>query len=305
MSKFNIHAFYKFVSLPHFEALQPELLAFCESQELKGTILLAAEGINGTVAGSGEGMANMLQWLRAHDEFTDLETKLSLADFQPFLRMKVRLKNEIVTMGVKEIDPNKKVGTYVPPEEWNALIEDPNVTLVDTRNDYEVSIGKFKGAIDPDTTTFREWPDYVKDNLDPERHKKIAMYCTGGIRCEKATAYMLEQGFAEVYHLQGGILKYLEEIPAEESLWEGECFVFDDRVAVNHDLEKGQYDMCHACRHPITEEEKHSDQYEPGVSCPKCFGKHSDQQLTRFSERQKQMDLAKERNIQHLGWTQQ
>jgi UPF0176 protein len=204
-------------------------------------------------------------------------------------------------MGIEGIDPKQVVGTYVKPQDWNALISDPDVVLVDTRNDYEVQIGSFEGAINPNTVTFREFPQYVKDNMDPAKQKKIAMFCTGGIRCEKSTAYMKEQGFDEVYHLEGGILKYLEEVPKEETMWEGECFVFDNRVAVNHDLEKGQYDQCHACRYPITEEEKISIHYQHGVSCHHCIDKHTDEQRERFQQRELQMQLAKQRGEDHLG----
>lgn len=204
-------------------------------------------------------------------------------------------------MGVRGIDPNHIVGTYVKPEDWNDLISDPDVTLVDTRNAYEVAIGTFKEAVNPDTETFRQFPDYVQNNMNPNKHKKVAMFCTGGIRCEKSTAYLKEQGFEEVYHLQGGILKYLETVPEDESLWEGECFVFDNRVSVNHQLEKGSYDQCHACRLPITEDDKKSERYIQGVSCPSCYDKKSDQQRQRFAERERQMQLAKSRGEEHLG----
>ncbi|MGL5048966.1 MAG: rhodanese-related sulfurtransferase, partial [Shewanella sp.] len=227
--------------------------------------------------------------------------KLSFDDEMPFYRTKVKLKNEIVTMGIEGIDPLKVVGTYVKPQDWNALIADPEVILVDTRNDYEVQIGTFKNAVNPVTDTFREFPEYVKQNLDPAKHKKVAMFCTGGIRCEKSTAYLKEQGFDEVYHLEGGILKYLEEVKAEDSLWEGECFVFDNRVTVNHDLKKGQYDQCNACRMPITEAEKQHPAYVQGVSCPHCVDNISDEQRKRFVERERQVNLAKARNEAHIG----
>ncbi len=204
-------------------------------------------------------------------------------------------------MGVEGIDPNRVVGTYVAPKDWNALISDPDVTVIDTRNDYEFEIGSFERAINPETETFREFPDYVKDNLSPEQNKKVAMFCTGGIRCEKASAFMLQEGFEEVYHLEGGILKYLEEIPKEESLWEGECFVFDNRVAVDHDLEKGHYDMCHGCRYPISEADMQSPHYEAGVSCPHCYDKLTEDQLKRFRDRQLQIQLAKNRGEKHIG----
>ena len=243
----------------------------------------------------------MLDYLRSDPRLADLEHKESFDDHMPFYRMKVKLKREIVTMGVDDIDPNQRVGTYVEPRDWNALVEDPEVLLIDTRNDYECDIGTFRGALDPHTTNFREFPAYVRENLDPGRHKKVAMFCTGGIRCEKASAFMLKEGFEEVYHLQGGILKYLEEVPKEQSTWEGECFVFDNRVAVDHDLNKGQYDQCHGCRHPITESDKLSDKYQKGVCCPHCYDDLTEEQKARFSERQKQVELAKARGEQHIG----
>lgn len=294
-------AMYKFVRLENFEHLRTPLASTMEKFGVKGTLLLAQEGINGTVAGTREGIDGLLEWLNAEPRLNGIVCKESYTAELPFYRAKVKLKKEIVTMGVEGIDPTQVVGTYVKPADWNALIEDPDVVLVDTRNDYEVEIGTFKGALDPKTTTFREFPDYVKENLDPAKHKKVAMYCTGGIRCEKSTAYLKEQGFDEVYHLEGGILKYLEEVPAEESLWEGECFVFDSRVAVNHNLEKGQYDQCFACRMPITEPEKEHPHYQKGVSCHHCYGKHSAEQIKRFSEREKQNMLSKERGEEHIG----
>ncbi len=297
----TVCALYKFVRLEDFEALREPLQQQMLDHHVKGTLLLAIEGINGTIAGPAEGIAAVLSWLAKTPNLGEIVTKESYHAANPFNRTKVKLKKEIVTMGVEGIDPRHVVGTYVKPEDWNALISDPEVLLVDTRNDYEVEIGTFKDAKNPNTTTFREFPDYVKENLDTEQHKKVAMFCTGGIRCEKSTAYLKEQGFDEVYHLEGGILKYLEEVPEEESLWQGECYVFDGRVAVNHKLEKGQYDMCNACRLPITEDDKQSDQYEAGVSCPKCFGTHTDEQLKRFRDREKQVQLAKTRGIEHVG----
>ena len=204
-------------------------------------------------------------------------------------------------MGIDNIDPNEAVGTYVKPQDWNALIADPEVLLIDTRNDYEFGIGTFRGAVDPNTTTFREFPGYVRESLDPAKQKKVAMFCTGGIRCEKASAFMLKEGFEEVYHLEGGVLKYLEEVPEKDSAWEGECFVFDNRVAVNHQLEKGRYDQCYGCRHPITEEDKRSEKYQKGICCPGCFDSLSDDQRERFAERQKQIELAEERGETHVG----
>ncbi|TVP16146.1 rhodanese-related sulfurtransferase [Shewanella sp. KCT] len=301
MSQFVVCALYKFVSLPAFEALQQPLLKEMESLEIKGTLLLASEGINGTVAGSQAGIDSLLAWLDAQPGLDNIVYKLSFDDEMPFYRTKVKLKKEIVTMGVEGIDPCKVVGTYVKPKDWNKLISDPEVLLIDTRNDYEVNIGTFKNAVDPKTQTFREFPDYVKQNLDPKQHKKVAMFCTGGIRCEKSTAYLKEQGFDEVYHLEGGVLKYLEEVKPEESLWEGECFVFDNRVSVNHQLEKGVYDQCNACRLPITEEDKQSEHYVQGVSCPHCIDKLSDKQRKRFVERERQVQLAKSRGESHIG----
>jgi UPF0176 protein len=264
-------------------------------------LLLAQEGINGTIAGERLGTDNVLNWLRQDSRLKDFDSKESFTDEMPFYRTKVKLKKEIVTMGVQGIDPKLKVGRYVKPEDWNALISDPETILIDTRNDYEYQIGSFKNAVNPDTRTFREFPRYVKENLDPKKHKKVAMFCTGGIRCEKSTAYLKEQGFEDVFHLQGGILKYLEEVPKDETMWQGECFVFDNRVAVNHDLEKGSYHQCYACRYPITEEEMQSEQYQEGVSCPHCYDKVTEEQKQRFAEREKQIFLAKQRGEEHIG----
>ncbi len=298
---FVVCAMYKFVALNDFEQLQKPLLAEMLRLNVKGTLLLANEGINGTVAGSREGIDALLNYLRRDERLADVGTKESFDDAMPFYRTKVKLKKEIVTMGVEGIDPKRVVGTYVKPKDWNALISDPDVILVDTRNDYEVGIGTFKGALDPNTKTFREFPQYVKDNLDPQQHKKIAMFCTGGIRCEKSTAYLKEQGFDEVYHLEGGILKYLEDVPKEETLWEGECFVFDNRVTVDHDLQKGHFDQCHACRRPITEDDKQSEHYVQGVSCHHCIDEYDQAQRERFRQREQQMQLAKARGEDHLG----
>ncbi|WP_039913401.1 oxygen-dependent tRNA uridine(34) hydroxylase TrhO [Cellvibrio mixtus] len=301
MTQTVVAALYKFVKLPDYETLVPRLKALCDSLGIKGTLLLAEEGINGTVSGTRAGIDGLVTFLRNDGRFDNLSYKESFYDEQPFYRMKVKLKKEIVTMGVTGIDPQQIVGTYVKPKDWNSLISDPEVVVIDTRNSYEYEIGTFERAIDPQTETFREFPAYVAENLDPAKHKKVAMFCTGGIRCEKSTAYLKEQGFDEVYHLEGGILKYLEEVPEEESLWRGECFVFDNRVAVNHKLEKGIYDQCHGCRFPITEEDKLSPQYMLGVCCPRCFDKLTDDQKIRFTERQKQIELAKERNETHIG----
>ncbi|WP_062265084.1 rhodanese-related sulfurtransferase [Endozoicomonas arenosclerae] len=294
-------ALYKFVRLDDFESIKPNLLKVMEDHQVHGTLLLAKEGINGTVAGTRKAIDQLLTWLKSDPRLAELEYKTSFTDSMPFKRTKVKLKKEIVTMGVEGIDPNHVVGTYVDAKGWNDLINDPEVLVVDTRNDYEVQVGTFKNAVNPNTETFREFPEYVKDHLDPEKHKKVAMFCTGGIRCEKSTAYLKEQGFNEVFHLKGGILKYLEEVPQEESTWEGECFVFDDRVTVNHQLEKGQYDQCNACRLPITEEDMLSKHFEQGVSCPHCFDKHTPDQKKRFRERENQIQLASKRGEAHLG----
>lgn len=294
-------ALYKFVTLENFTHLQAELLELLKNHKVKGTLLLANEGINGTVAGSEQGINALLAWMDTDERLKGITYKLSYTENMPFLRTRVKLKREIVTMGVEGIDPKRTVGTYIKPGDWNALISDPDVTVVDTRNNYEIAIGTFKNAIDPQTESFREFPRYVTKNLDPARHKKVAMFCTGGIRCEKSTAYLKEQGFEEVYHLEGGILKYLEEIPEKESLWEGECFVFDERVSVNHALEPGQYDMCYGCRRPITEDDKQNKRYARGVSCPHCYHKLTDTQRQRFSEREKQVQLAHKRGQAHMG----
>ncbi len=300
-SSIVVAALYQFVTLEDFASLREPLLDVCQRAGVRGTLLLAREGINGTIAGKRAGIDAVLDFLRADRRLVDLEHKESFDDHMPFYRMKVKLKKEIVTMGVEAIDPNETVGTYVQPRDWNALVNDPEVVLIDTRNDYEYGIGTFRGAIDPHTTSFREFPAYVRENLDPAKHKKVAMFCTGGIRCEKASAFMLKEGFDEVYHLQGGILKYLEEVPEGESTWEGECFVFDNRVAVNHRLEKGQYDQCYGCRHPITEQDKQSERYEKGVCCPRCYDSLTEDQKKRFAERQKQIELASARGDVHVG----
>ena len=294
-------ALYKFVTLPDYAALREPLLNAMTANNVFGTLLLAKEGINGTVSSTREGVDALLKWLGQQPGLENIDTKESYHSEIPFYRTKVKLKNEIVTMGVEGIDPKQVVGTYVKPEDWNALISDPDVVLVDTRNDYEVEIGTFENAVDPKTKTFREFPAWAKDNLDPEKHKKVAMFCTGGIRCEKSTAYMKEQGFDQVYHLEGGILKYLEKVPKEQTLWSGECFVFDNRVAVDHDLKRGSYDQCHACRMPITEQEKDHLHYQEGLSCHHCYGTVDEEQKQRFAERQKQVALAKKRGEEHIG----
>lgn len=298
---FLVAALYHFARFPRFEAFREPLQHICDENGVKGTLLLAHEGINGTIAGTDAGIAAVLTYLRAQPEFSALEHKESRASRMPFLRMKVRLKKEIVTMGVEDIDPNQIVGTYVSPQDWNALISDPDTIVIDTRNDYETAIGVFKGALDPQTKTFREFPDWVRQNEDKLQKPKIAMYCTGGIRCEKATAFMKENGFDEVYHLKGGILKYLEEVPQEESLWEGACFVFDDRVSVTHGLQEGEHSLCHACRQPLTPDDIASPVHEHGVTCVHCHDTRTDEDRNRYRQRQRQIELARSRGQRHLG----
>jgi len=298
-------AFYQFVSLENIDQLQAFILKFCQKNGIKGTILLASEGINGTISADEKKIQKFIEFIKEDsffkNNFKNLEHKESWASKNPFYRMKVRLKKEIVALGVDGISPTKKVGEYVNPEDWNKLINDPNTIVIDTRNNYEVDIGTFKNSINPKTDTFREFPSYVDENLNNNEIKKVAMFCTGGIRCEKATSLMLEKGFKDVYHLKGGILKYLESIPEEESLWEGECFVFDQRVAVTHGLDEGQYDQCYACRHPLSTKEIESDQYTKGISCPYCFNKLSDKKKAGVTERQKQIMLSKSKGENHIG----
>ncbi|AFY41533.1 rhodanese-related sulfurtransferase [Nostoc sp. PCC 7107] len=286
-----VATFYKFVSLPDFAEKQEPLLSYCLAQDIKGTILLAAEGINGTIAGSRQSIDAVFAYLRSDRCLADLESKESYAQTPPFERMKVRLKSEIVTLGLPEVDPNQQVGIYVTPAEWNDLISDPEVTVIDTRNEYEVRIGTFQRANNPHTNSFREFPEYVQHHLNPNQHKKVALFCTGGIRCEKASSFMLSQGFTEVYHLKGGILKYLAEIPAAESLWEGECFVFDERVAVRHGLAAGSHELCFCCGHPIAESDKASPHYEAGISCPYCFAQLTEEKRVRQQEKWRQYQL--------------
>ncbi len=301
LPKYVVCALYHFVILEDYENLRDPLHKIMEMHDVKGTLLLAKEGINGTIAGTRDGVDAVLDWLRNDPRLTKIDTKESFDTEIPFYRTRVKLKKEIVTMGIDTIDPNDIVGTYVKPKDWNDLISDPDVLLIDTRNEYEVEIGTFKNAVNPSTETFREFPQYAEANLDINKHKKIAMFCTGGIRCEKSTAYLKSQGFEEVYHLEGGILKYLEEVPKDETLWEGECFVFDNRVSVNHDLEKGSYDQCHACRMPITEDDKKHEHFIQGVSCHHCHDETNEIQKQRYIERQRQIELALQRGEDHIG----
>ena len=301
MKPIVVCALYKFVTLQNFESIRQPLLSFMLERDICGTLLLANEGINGTVAGTRSAIDQLLEDLTSDPRLADLDHKESYAETNPFYRTKVRLKKEIVTLGVEGIDPLQAVGTYIDPKDWNELISDPETLLIDTRNDYEIGIGTFKNAVNPNTATFRDFPEYVRNNLDPAKHRKVAMFCTGGIRCEKSTAYLKEQGFENVYHLKGGILKYLEEVPAEETLWEGACFVFDNRVAVDHSLSGGLYDQCHACQMPITEEDKLSEHYEKGVSCSHCHDRSTRERKARFQERERQIQLARKRNEAHIG----
>ena len=298
-------AFYGFTAMEGLPALQQELKTLAEQGGVRGTILLADEGVNGTISGPDAGVTAILDRLRQLPGLGGLEAKFSRAEQQTFHRLKVRLKREIVTMGCPTVKPAEQVGTYVPPEQWNALIADPDTLVVDTRNRYEVEVGSFAGAIDPGTESFREFPAWVEQTLRPlveeTQPKAIAMFCTGGIRCEKSTAYLLQQGFENVHHLQGGILRYLEEIPEARSSWQGECYVFDQRVSVNHQLQPGSYSLCHACGLPVSPAQRLEPSYREGISCPHCINRFSEVDRERFAERQRQMHLARERGQQHLG----
>lgn len=297
----RVAALYRFCRLPDFAGLRQPLQDLCDAHGIKGTLLLAHEGINGTVAGSDGAIDALVAWLQARPDFQGMELKFSRAATMPFHRMKVRLKKEIVTMGVTDIDPLSGAGAYVEPAAWNDLISDPDTVVVDTRNAYEVTLGTFRGAIDPKTSTFREFPDWVARNHNLLSGRKVAMFCTGGIRCEKATAYVRSLGIEEVYHLKGGILQYLEDVPAHESLWDGECFVFDERVSVRHGLETGEAALCRACRHPLTPAERASPAFEEGVSCPHCIAERSDADRKRYADRQRQVEIAQRRGRRHIG----
>ncbi|KQM75698.1 rhodanese-related sulfurtransferase [Xylophilus sp. Leaf220] len=302
-------ALYKFVRLPDYAGLQAPLLACCEAHGVKGTLLLAEEGINGTIAGPPDGVRAVLAWLRNDPRLVALQHKESPAEVQPFYRMKVRLKREIVALGVPGLDAAADAGTYVAPADWNALIDQPDVVVVDVRNDYEVKIGSFDGAIDPLTKSFSELPDWVARESQPggvlagdgDARPRVAMFCTGGIRCEKSTAYLRSQGFDEVFHLEGGILKYLETVPPEESRWHGDCFVFDERVSVGHGLVQGRHTLCRSCRWPLGDAERASPLYVEGVSCPYCHGTRSAEELQGLAERQRQVELAQQRRQAHIG----
>ena len=303
--KYIVAAFYKFVPLKNLRELKSCLYDLCKNLDIFGTILLAPEGINGTIAGTQTSIKNIFNWLRKQSTFCDLEVKYSEDISIPFHRLKVRLKKEIVTMGKRGVNPNAMVGTYVQPKDWNSLIKNENTVIIDTRNHYEVEIGTFDNALNPKTNSFREFPAWVTNTLEkmPNINKKsrIAMFCTGGIRCEKATSFLKEQGYQHVFHLEGGILKYCEELTGKENLWKGECFVFDNRVSLKKNLEPGEYSMCHACRMPLANTDLASEKYSPGLHCPKCYGTHSKKQAKRFRDRQKQMELSDLRGEKHLG----
>ncbi|MEO1100970.1 MAG: rhodanese-related sulfurtransferase [Pseudomonadota bacterium] len=301
MTDYRVAAFYKFTPLPDYESRKAALESALAETDVRGTILLAAEGVNGTIAGKNHEIGAALAALKQLPGCADLEWKESRAPEMPFFRLKVRLKKEIVTMGVPGVDPNVAVGNYVNPEDWNGMLDDPDTVVIDTRNDYEVSIGTFDGAVNPETASFRDFPEWFRKFRETNDKAKVAMFCTGGIRCEKATSFLKSEGIDEVFHLKGGILKYLETVPAEDSRWHGECFVFDQRVSVKHGLEPGDYDQCHACKHPVSADDMADPRYEPGLSCPRCHDTLTEDQKRRFAERQKQMQLAKARGETHIG----
>ena len=298
----KVASFYRFLDLPDVRAFRDDLQALCDEQGLLGTILVATEGFNGTIAGAETAILRVFDWIGHELGLSEpIEARWTDAEDAPFRRMRVRVKKEIVTLGRPDILPHKGTGKYVPPEQWNNLIEDPNVLVIDTRNHYEVEVGTFPRAIDPGTDSFRQFAEFAEELAESSKDRPLAMFCTGGIRCEKATALMLELGFDEVYHLQGGILNYLTEMPADENRWEGECFVFDTRVAVDRDLAEGGYVQCHACRRPLSAEDMASPDYREGVSCPQCVNELEEDRAVRLEERRKQVALAKERGDKHIG----
>ncbi len=298
----KVAAFYRFLDLADARAFRDELQAYCDERDVLGTILVAGEGVNGTICGVEDAILEVFRWIeRCLELETPVEARWSDADDAPFRRMRVRVKKEIVTLGRPDILPHRKTGTYVSPAEWNALIENPEVLVIDTRNHYEVEVGTFPRAVDPGTDSFRQFPEFAKELAETAKDRPLAMFCTGGIRCEKATALMLELGFDEVYHLQGGILRYLEEMPERDNRWQGECFVFDTRVAVDKDLAEGGYVQCHACRRPLSTEDMASPDYREGVSCPHCVGEIDEERTARLEERRKQVALAEERGEKHIG----
>ena len=301
---YSVAALYKFSSIQDPEKLHNEIRINLKKLSIYGTILVGKEGINGTISGKEEKLVKAITFIKSIEGFSEIDIKISKSKISPFVRLKIKLKKEIVTIGDKSINPNEMVGDYIDPENWNNLISDKDTILIDTRNDYEYSIGTFKNAINPNTVKFREFPEWVKNQNfteDDKKNKNIAMFCTGGIRCEKASSMMLKDGFKNVSHLKGGILNYFKSISQKNSLWEGECFVFDDRVSVKHDLSEGTYDMCHGCRMPITDQDKTSEKYIRGVACPNCYESTTNEQKKRYLSRQKQVDLAKKRNQKHIG----
>ena len=300
MTEILITTFYRFTTLEDTVSMQSSIETCCNKNDVRGIVLLANEGINATLAGTREGVLNVLRYLRKDPRLAELTWKESTTKKQPFRKLRVRLKKEIVTMGVPMIDPQQLTGTYVKPKDWNDLISDPNVLVVDTRNDYEVEIGSFRDAINPNIASFGELPQWIEENIDIDAQPRIAMFCTGGIRCEKSTALLKEAGLSDVYHLEGGILKYLEQVPEDRSLWDGQCFVFDERVSVGHGLKVGDYELCRACRNPIRDVEKSSPHFREGISCPRCYDRTTDQQKASFAERQKQIELASSRGEYHL-----
>jgi UPF0176 protein len=301
MSNIVIAALYHFTKLSDHKNLQAPLIEICNSQGIKGSLLLAFEGINGTIAGSRTGIDAVLKHLRAWPGCSNLEHKESHSSGTPFKRMKVKLKKEIVTMRQPDVDPTLNVGNYVEASDWNNLILQEDVVVIDTRNDYEVAIGTFEGAVDPETKSFGEFPEWWGKNKNKFQNKRIAMFCTGGIRCEKSTNYLINEGVEDVYHLKGGILKYLEDVPQEDSKWDGECFVFDARVSVKHRLEEGKYKLCYACRMPLAPDAFNRSEFEKGVSCHLCINTNGPERKKRFRERQRQVELADKRGKHHIG----
>jgi UPF0176 protein len=301
MSPFYVVGFYRFTPITNRESLREAIRAQFETLQIKGSIYLAKEGINGGLAGTHDSLRSFLNWLQTDERFKGIRVQWSESENMPFYRAKVRLKNEIVTMGVPDVDPNRTVGTYVKPQDWNALLEQQDVLLIDTRNDYEYRLGHFHKAINPDTPSFRAFPAYIREQSDIDKTRPVAMYCTGGIRCEKATSYLLENGFTNVFHLEGGILNYLESVPETDSLWKGDCFVFDQRTALGHGLETSSASVCNACWEPVTEEERDSPEYIAGESCPRCAREKTESQRSRYRERQRQIAIAKERSEKHMG----
>jgi UPF0176 protein len=302
---YKVAALYKFTKILNPFKIHNNIRSKLKNHNVNGTILVGEEGINGTISSnSKKNLDKAIEFISKLEGFKNLEVKYSFSEKNPFIRLKVKLKKEIVTIGDTSVDPTKIVGEYVSPAKWNELIDNKDTIIIDTRNNYEYSIGTFKNSLNPKTSKFREFPNWIKEQKftkEDKKHKNIAMFCTGGIRCEKASSLMRAQGFDNVFHLKGGILKYFEDIPEADTRWQGECFVFDDRVSVKHDLSEGSYDMCHGCRMPITEDDKLSAKYIRGVACPDCFDKTTEEQKSRYMSRQKQVDLAKKRNQKHIG----